>query len=83
VVLAATFLVFGSMPLITFAQMGIAVAVGVLLDTFIVRSVLVTALSMDLGRWMWWPGKLFHKRDEPETAPASDSPTGREPEFVS
>jgi RND superfamily putative drug exporter len=81
VVLAATFLVFGAMPLITFAQMGIAVAVGVLLDTFIVRSILVTALSLDVGRWMWWPSKLFHKRDEPDALVAADAPD-RTPELV-
>jgi RND superfamily putative drug exporter len=34
------------------------VALGVLLDTIIVRSVLVTALNLDLGRWMWWPSRL-------------------------
>jgi len=33
-------------------------AFGVLLDTIVVRSVLVTALNLDLGRWVWWPGKL-------------------------
>jgi RND superfamily putative drug exporter len=35
---------------------GVAVALGVLLDTMIVRSVLVTALTLDVGRRMWWPG---------------------------
>ncbi len=62
-VMAATFAVFGSMPLVTFAQMGLAVSFGILLDTFIVRSVLVTALNRDLGRWMWWPNKLAAKPD--------------------
>jgi len=76
VVLAATFLVFGSMPLVTFAQMGIAVAVGVLIDTFIVRSILVTALSLDLGRWMWWPGKLFRRTEEDRAAEVEPDPSG-------
>jgi RND superfamily putative drug exporter len=35
----------------------------VLLDTFVVRSVLVTALNLDVGRWIWWPSHLYHKRD--------------------
>jgi RND superfamily putative drug exporter len=35
----------------------------VLLDTFVVRSVLVTALNLDVGRWIWWPSSLHHKRD--------------------
>ncbi len=57
-VLAATFLVLGTMPLVAFAEIGIAVALGVLLDTLIVRSVLVTALNLDLGSRIWWPSKL-------------------------
>jgi RND superfamily putative drug exporter len=64
-VLAATFAVFGTIPVVFFTEMGIAVAVGVLLDTFVVRSVLVTALTLDFGRWMWWPGKLATKPDVP------------------
>jgi putative drug exporter of the RND superfamily len=39
------------------------VAFGVLLDTFVVRSVLVTALNLDIGRWIWWPSRLHHKHD--------------------
>jgi RND superfamily putative drug exporter len=59
VVLAATFAVFAGLPLVTMAQMGVLVGVGVLLDTFLVRTVLVPALALDLGRWFWWPGRLF------------------------
>jgi putative drug exporter of the RND superfamily len=65
-VLAATFIVLGTLPLTFLTQLGIAVALGVLLDTIIVRSVLVTALNLDIGRWMWWPSKLAHRLDEPE-----------------
>lgn len=57
-VLAATFLVLGTLPLVFLAQLGVAVALGVLLDTLIVRSVLVTALNLDLGGKIWWPSKL-------------------------
>ena len=57
-VLAATFLVLGSLPLVFLAELGVAVALGVLLDTMIVRSVLVTALNLDLGGKIWWPSKL-------------------------
>jgi RND superfamily putative drug exporter len=39
------------------------VALGILLDTIVVRSVLVTALNLDLGRWMWWPSRLSRKPD--------------------
>lgn len=56
VVLAATFGVFAGLPLVTMAQLGVLVGVGVLLDTFLVRTVLVPALALDLGRRIWWPG---------------------------
>ncbi len=62
-VLAGTFLVLGTLPLVAFAEIGLAVALGVLLDTIVVRSVLVTALSLDIGRHMWWPGTLASKED--------------------
>jgi RND superfamily putative drug exporter len=57
-VLAATFLVLGTIPVVFLAQLGFAVALGVILDTMIVRSVLVTAINMDLGGKIWWPSKL-------------------------
>jgi putative drug exporter of the RND superfamily len=58
VVLAATFTVLGVLPLVGLAEIGFAVAFGVLLDTILVRSVLVPALSHDIGRRIWWPSKL-------------------------
>ncbi len=57
-VLAGTFAVLATLPVVAFAEIGFAVAFGVLLDTIIVRSVLVTALNLDIGRWMWWPSAL-------------------------
>ena len=57
-VLAATFSVLATLPLVAFAEIGFAVALGVLLDTMIVRSVLVTAINLDLGSRIWWPSKL-------------------------
>ncbi|WP_255951136.1 MMPL family transporter [Streptomyces odontomachi] len=79
VVLAATFSIFAGLPLVTMAQMGVLVGVGVLLDTFLVRTVLVPALALDLGRWFWWPGGLFRRpADDREAAPGSDTqPSGR------
>ncbi len=66
-VLAGTFTALGSLPLVFITEIGFAVAFGVLLDTFIVRSVLVTALNLDVGRWIWWPSKLYRKHDvQPE-----------------
>ncbi|MGZ5404701.1 MAG: MMPL family transporter, partial [Nocardioides sp.] len=74
-VLAATFLVLGSLPLVFLAELGVAVALGVLLDTLIVRSVLVTAINLDLGGKIWWPSKLdrggppaSEQRPHPDTA---------------
>jgi RND superfamily putative drug exporter len=69
IVLAGTFAALGSLPLVAFAEIGFAVAFGVLLDTLIVRSVLVTALNLDIGRHMWWPSKLGQIADEPQTEP--------------
>ncbi|TCP56782.1 RND superfamily putative drug exporter [Tamaricihabitans halophyticus] len=58
VVLAATFAVLTSLPLVAWVQLGFVVAFGVLLDTLIVRSVLVPALTVDIGERVWWPWRL-------------------------
>ena len=63
-VLAATFAVLATLPLVAFAEIGMAVALGVLLDTLVVRSVLVTAINLDIGGRIWWPSKL-DTGDEP------------------
>jgi RND superfamily putative drug exporter len=57
-VLAATFVVLGVLPIVFLAEIGFTVAFGVLLDTVIVRSILVPALSYDIGKKIWWPSKL-------------------------
>src|SRR5215469_7182444 len=62
-VLAGTFAVLATIPSTFLTEIGFAVAFGILLDTIVVRSVLVTALNLDLGRWMWWPSKLARKPD--------------------
>ena len=74
-VLAATFLVLGTIPLVFLAELGVAVALGVLLDTMIVRSVLVTALNLDLGGRIWWPSRL-------DRSPSADPDPSPEPERV-
>ncbi|OYV60937.1 MAG: hypothetical protein B7Z69_02445 [Actinobacteria bacterium 21-73-9] len=55
VLLASVFLVLGVLPLITLTQVGVIVCTGVLLDTLLVRTILVPALALALGRWFWWP----------------------------
>jgi putative drug exporter of the RND superfamily len=73
-VLAGTFAVLATLPLTAFAEIGFAVAFGVLLDTIVVRSVLVTALNLDIGGRIWWPSRLAAKADEPagEAEPAGE-----------
>jgi RND superfamily putative drug exporter len=67
-VLAGTFAVLGTLPVTFLTELGFAVAFGVLLDTIVVRSVLVTALNLDLGRWNWWPSALARKPTTEEQA---------------
>jgi RND superfamily putative drug exporter len=62
-VLAATFTALTTLPLVGMVEMGFVVAFGVLLDTIVVRSLLLPALSFDLGRRIWAPGRLA--KDEP------------------
>jgi RND superfamily putative drug exporter len=62
IVLAATFAVLGLLPLVPLAELGFAVAFGVLLDTIIVRSILVPALVHEIGPKIWWPSKLQHEK---------------------
>jgi RND superfamily putative drug exporter len=61
VVLAGTFSVLAVLPLVALTQIGLTVAFGVLLDTLVVRSVLVPALTFELGERMWWPSPMRHR----------------------
>lgn len=83
IVLAGTFSVLAVLPLVFLTEIGFVVAFGVLLDTFLVRSVLVPALGVTLGSRFWWPSKLAETdgggppgvpgragSDEPEPQPA-------------
>jgi RND superfamily putative drug exporter len=73
-VLAATFAALSVLPLVPSVQMGVIVAVGVLIDTFLVRSLLIPALAVHLGPKIWWPSKLA--RADAATPPI------REPELT-
>ncbi|MER7974415.1 MMPL family transporter, partial [Streptomyces sp. NPDC096080] len=66
VVLAATFAALGVIPLAFLAQIAFIVAFGVLLDTLVVRSLLVPALVRDLGGVTWWPGRLWRGASAPD-----------------
>lgn len=70
IVLAATFGALATMPLTFALQIGTAIAIGVLLDTMIVRSVLVTAINLDLRGKIWWPSALDRK---PPVEPPAES----------
>ena len=72
-VLAGTFAVLGTLPVTFLTELGFAVSFGVLLDTLVVRSVLVTALNLDLGRWVWWPSGLAREPSQ-EAEPLGDQP---------
>ncbi|MFK4226093.1 MMPL family transporter [Streptomyces sp. NPDC019890] len=93
-VLAGTFAALGTLPMVAFAEIGFAVALGVLLDTLVVRSVLVTALFLDVGPRVWWPHRLSREelttggpaavaaraaRSAAAVDPAPDSGAGRGP----
>lgn len=84
ILLAAVFAVLGVLPLITLTQIGIIVCIGVLLDTLLVRTVIVPALAFITGDGFWWPrGRAGHgahvataPADEPGAAAASDDSVG-------
>jgi RND superfamily putative drug exporter len=78
VVLAATFAALGVLPILFLAQIAFIVAFGVLLDTLVVRSLLVPALSYELGSRVWWPSTLARRGDA--GGDGDRSATGEAPE---
>jgi RND superfamily putative drug exporter len=64
-VLAATFSVLASLPVVNVAELGFVVALGVLLDTLLVRSVLVPALTIGIGQRIWWPSGFGTAKQDP------------------
>jgi len=68
VVLATTFAALGIIPLLFLAQIAFIVAFGVLLDTLVVRSLLVPALVHDLDRRTWWPSALSRPHEQGQHA---------------
>ena len=73
IVLAGTFSVLAVLPLVFLTEIGFVVAFGVLLDTFLVRSVLVPAIALELGPRFWWPSELSRTDGgAPPSEPVSD-----------
>ena len=76
IILAGTFAAMMVAPIQMLFQIGFAVAVGVLLDTFVIRAVLVPAIAAALGEWNWWPSKIktaaSHQPDAPVEPSASE-----------
>ncbi|MEA2372589.1 MAG: putative drug exporter of the superfamily [Solirubrobacteraceae bacterium] len=84
IVLAGTFSALASLPLIGFTELGFVIAFGVLLDTFLVRTVLVPALVIEFDRRIWWPSRLGRPAAaDPTTSPdptqADQTPTDPTP----
>ncbi|MGW2204233.1 MMPL family transporter [Streptomyces sp. NPDC001774] len=78
-VLAATFGVLVNMPMVQLAELGFVIAVGVLLDTFLVRTYLVTSASVLLGRRVWWPGPLAKRPAPNGGSPKAGTPADGSP----
>lgn len=68
IILAGTFLALLTLPLRELEQLGFAVAAGVLLDTFVSRTLIVPSVVVLLGRWNWWPSDAEPDRDEHRTS---------------
>ena len=73
ILLAAVFAVLGVLPLVVLAQLGIVICIGVLLDTLLVRTVLVPALALRLGDRFWWPRRTVPRLKSPQEHVEPDS----------
>jgi uncharacterized membrane protein YdfJ with MMPL/SSD domain len=62
-ILAGTFMVLFTLPLQPIAQLGFGVALGVLIDTFVVRGFLVPSMVANVRQWSWWPNPIYKKLD--------------------
>ena len=76
IILAGTFMALLALPLEAIFQIGFTVAFGLLIDTFVVRTLLVPAIAFKLGERNWWPGRVSHSEAipaarQPEPAPGS------------
>ncbi|OYO22418.1 hypothetical protein CGZ93_07745 [Enemella dayhoffiae] len=81
IVLAGVFAALGVLPLVTLGQLGLIVGLGVLVDTLVVRTVIVPAIFTLVGDRIWWPGRLAREENEPaavSSAPAEYLPAEAE-----
>ena len=69
VVLAATFAVLATLPITPLFQIGVTVSIGVLIDAILVRSILVPAITLDMGARIWWPSNLWRTDGARTTSP--------------
>ncbi len=74
ILLAAVFAVLGVLPLVALAQLGTIICVGVLLDTLVVRTMLVPAVAVLLGDRFWWPRRVGVEAEAPAVSPELSSP---------
>lgn len=81
IVLAAVFAALGVLPLVTLGQLGLIVGIGVIVDTLVVRTVIVPAVFALVGDRIWWPGRLRHanRRAEPASAASGSALAAEEP----
>jgi RND superfamily putative drug exporter len=73
-VLAGTFAVLGVLPLVFLTEIGFTIAVGILIDTFIVRSLLVPAITLKIGDNVWWPSQLATSAGRHRPGPVAGRP---------
>ncbi len=78
IVLAGVFSVLGVLPLVFLTEIGFVIAFGVLLDTFIVRTLLVPAITFEMGSRIWWPSRLASEPDRSDAAGRVGGPRAAE-----
>ena len=74
IVLAGTFSALAVLKLVFLTELGFTIAIGVLLDTFLVRSILVPSLTLILGDRVWWPSRLWRREGYPAPEPEPEEP---------
>ena len=81
-VFAATMAGMMGSKLIVLAQMGSTIAIGLLVDTFVVRAFLMPSIATLLGRWFWWPRVVYPRGDHHFLKPQPPRPPSEEPDTV-